>query len=70
MSLKSETATKSDIEAFRVEMKTEIATAVDPLKGEMSDFRCRLAALEARSSSGLSKQQIQLLNFVDIGNRQ
>eukprot|EP00959_Pyramimonas_sp_CCMP1952_P327818 6863060-Pyramimonas_sp.AAC.1 len=34
MSLKSETATKSDIEAFRVEMKTEIATAVDPLKDE------------------------------------
>eukprot|EP00959_Pyramimonas_sp_CCMP1952_P200757 4199137-Pyramimonas_sp.AAC.1 len=66
MSLKSETATKSDIEAFRAEMKTEIATAVDPFKDQMSDFRSRLAAVEARSSSGFSKQQIQLLNSVDI----
>eukprot|EP00959_Pyramimonas_sp_CCMP1952_P016479 349509-Pyramimonas_sp.AAC.1 len=49
-------------------MKTEIATAVDPLKHEMSDFRS-LAAVEARSSSGLSKQQITLLNSVDVAFR-
>eukprot|EP00959_Pyramimonas_sp_CCMP1952_P264900 5538899-Pyramimonas_sp.AAC.1 len=55
MSFESETVTESDIEAFRVEMKPAIATAVDPLKDEMADFRSRLAAVELRSTCLLQR---------------
>ena len=65
MSLKSETASKSDIDEIRKEMKIEVASAVDPLKDEMAEFRQRLAAVESRPASGLDKRQFQMLNSMN-----
>ena len=81
MALKNQTASKTDVTASEVRImkatknfiKEEISASVDPLKDEMAELRGRLSAVEVRtrsSSGSLSKQKIQLINSVDIANRQ